>query len=255
LLPFAAISSAISASPVCSDLRAALVPEPRLQHLRDRRPALAAERDPRLRTLRLGLVGRPHRPARALLRLAIGGALLSSLGFFAFRDYAWIATVCVVLMLCTAGVVPISEAVLAHHVSHQGQVDIAPLRPGPALGLGRLHRRGHRERLRPRGGRGRRLSVALHRRARGLLFAASGCRRERGGAGEPAAHGALAVLREPVVAWFFAGTFLTVLAHTSLYAFYSLYLASLGYGKGAIGCSGRSASWSRSPGSRSRAAG
>ena len=43
------------------------------------------------------------------------------------------------------------------------------------------------------------------------------------------------VLRQPVVAWFFAGVFLTVLAHTSLYAFYSLYLASLGYGKGAIG--------------------
>ena len=43
------------------------------------------------------------------------------------------------------------------------------------------------------------------------------------------------MLREPVVAWFFAGVFLTVLAHTSLYAFYSLYLASLGYGKGEIG--------------------
>ena len=47
--------------------------------------------------------------------------------------------------------------------------------------------------------------------------------------------GALSVLRQPVVAWFFAGMFLTVLAHTSLYAFYSLYLASLGYGKGEIG--------------------
>ena len=52
---------------------------------------------------------------------------------------------------------------------------------------------------------------------------------------EPVVEGALAVLREPVVAWFFAGTFLTVLAHTSLYTFYSLYLASLGYGQGAIG--------------------
>ena len=43
------------------------------------------------------------------------------------------------------------------------------------------------------------------------------------------------MLRQPVVAWFFAGVFLTVLAHTSLYAFYSLYLASLGYSKGEIG--------------------
>ena len=50
-----------------------------------------------------------------------------------------------------------------------------------------------------------------------------------------AGRGALAILAEPVVAWFFAGVFLTMLAHTSFYAFYSLYLASLGYGKGAIG--------------------
>jgi MFS transporter, PPP family, 3-phenylpropionic acid transporter len=37
------------------------------------------------------------------------------------------------------------------------------------------------------------------------------------------------------VAWFFASAFFTVLAHTSLYAFFSLYLVSLGYGKGAVG--------------------
>ena len=50
-----------------------------------------------------------------------------------------------------------------------------------------------------------------------------------------AAPGALAVLREPIVAWFFAGTFFTVLAHTSLYAFFSLYLVSIGYSKSAVG--------------------
>jgi len=49
------------------------------------------------------------------------------------------------------------------------------------------------------------------------------------------AAGAMAVLRQPVVAWFFAGVFFTVLAHTSLYAFFSLYLDSLGYAKGAVG--------------------
>ena len=43
------------------------------------------------------------------------------------------------------------------------------------------------------------------------------------------------MLRQPVVAWFFAGVFFTVLAHTSLYAFFSLYLDSLGYSKGAVG--------------------
>ena len=38
-----------------------------------------------------------------------------------------------------------------------------------------------------------------------------------------------------MVAWFFAGVFFTVLAHTSLYAFFSLYLDSLGYGQTAVG--------------------
>jgi PPP family 3-phenylpropionic acid transporter len=37
------------------------------------------------------------------------------------------------------------------------------------------------------------------------------------------------------VAWFFAGVFFTVLAHTSLYAFLSLYLDSLGHGQRAVG--------------------
>ncbi|RQO58585.1 MFS transporter [Paucibacter sp. KBW04] len=44
-----------------------------------------------------------------------------------------------------------------------------------------------------------------------------------------------AVLMEPRVRWFFAGIFLTVLAHSALYAFYSLYLDSLGYGKQTVG--------------------
>ena len=43
------------------------------------------------------------------------------------------------------------------------------------------------------------------------------------------------VLRRREVAWFFAGVFLTVLAHTALYAFLSLYLDELGHGKGVVG--------------------
>jgi len=45
----------------------------------------------------------------------------------------------------------------------------------------------------------------------------------------------LPVLRRPEVAWFFASVFFVVLAHTSLYAFFSLYLVELGYGKSAVG--------------------
>lgn len=51
---------------------------------------------------------------------------------------------------------------------------------------------------------------------------------------EPA-PAALPLLKQPEVAWFFASVFFTVLAHTSLYAFFSLYLVELGYDKGAVG--------------------
>ncbi|HVO06920.1 MAG TPA: MFS transporter [Burkholderiaceae bacterium] len=58
---------------------------------------------------------------------------------------------------------------------------------------------------------------------------------------DPAGHhdkapvGALAVLRRPEVAWFFAGVFLTVLAHVSLYAFFSLFAVSFGMSETTIG--------------------
>jgi len=171
-----------------------------------------------------------------LLRLAIGSAVVASLGFFAFQDYAWIAVVCVALMLCTAGVVPISEAVLAHHVSSGGQVDIAR--------YGRVRLWGSVGFVATATAGGFVLELAGVERfpllctgvLATLLFAAFRLPPSSEPAhAEPVVEGALAVLREPVVAWFFAGTFLTVLAHTSLYTFYSLSLASLGYGQGAIG--------------------
>ena len=171
-----------------------------------------------------------------LLRLAIGSAVVASLGFFAFRDYAWIAVVCVALMLCTAGVVPISEAVLAHHVSSGGQVDIAR--------YGRVRLWGSVGFVATATAGGFVLELAGVERfpllctgvLAALLLAAFRLPPSSEPVhAEPVVKGALAVLHEPVVAWFFIGTFLTVLAHTSLYAFYSLYLASLGYGQGAIG--------------------
>lgn len=43
------------------------------------------------------------------------------------------------------------------------------------------------------------------------------------------------VMRRPAVRWFFAGVFMTVLAHTALYSFFSLYLDELGYAKSVVG--------------------
>jgi PPP family 3-phenylpropionic acid transporter len=171
-----------------------------------------------------------------LLRLAAGGSLLASLGFYLATSYVWIAAICVGLFLCTAGVIPISEAALAHRVSVEGRVDIARygrVRLWGSLGfIAAVATSGFL--LQATGvGRFPLLCTALL----AALFAAVSrlpSHREVGSA-NASAPGALAVLREPVVAWFFAGVFLTVLAHTALYVFYSLDLASLGYGKGAIG--------------------
>ena len=171
-----------------------------------------------------------------LLRVAAGGSLAASAGFFAPAGYTWVAIVTVLLFVCTAGVIPINEAVLAHRVSSDGNLDVGRygrVRMWGSVGfIGAVTASGF---VLQAAGVGRfpwlvSLLLAL------LLFTAwrLPASAELAQAATTAA-GALAVLRQPVVAWFFAGVFLTVLAHTSLYAFYSLYLSSLGYGKGEIG--------------------
>jgi MFS transporter, PPP family, 3-phenylpropionic acid transporter len=171
-----------------------------------------------------------------LLRIAVGCALASAVGFFVSPLYGWIALVTLALHTCTAGVIPISEAALAHLVSH-----------GETLNAGRYGR------VRVWGSIGFILAVVgcgFALQGLGvqafpwlvvallmlLLFAALRLPvvTEAAHGSEPA-PGALAVLRQPAVAWFFAGVFFTVLAHTSLYAFLSLYLVSLGYSKSAVG--------------------
>ena len=178
-----------------------------------------------------------HTGARTqLLRWAVGLALICSLGYLAWTGYGWIAGVTVALFVCTAGVIPINEAALAHLVSRVGALDA-----------------GRYGRVRVWGSVGFILAVS------GSGFALQGL----GVAWFPAfviallalllltvmrlpmvrepphaphaVVGAMVVLRRPLIAWFFAGVFFTVLAHTSLYAFFSLYLDSLGYGKGAVG--------------------
>ncbi|MEO8310090.1 MAG: MFS transporter [Caldimonas sp.] len=171
-----------------------------------------------------------------LLRIAAGGSLLASIGFLAPLNYAWVSAVTVVLFVCTAGVIPISEATLAHRVSRDGRLDVA--RYGRVRMWGSI------------GFIGAVASSGFVLQAVGIgWFPAFVCgllallliAAWRLPAADEVPHsplaeaGAMAVLRDPVVGWFFAGCFLTVLAHVALYAFYSLYLASLGYSAGEIG--------------------
>jgi PPP family 3-phenylpropionic acid transporter len=178
-----------------------------------------------------------HTGRRArLLRIAAAGSLLCALGFFGPPVYVWLVVVTAALFVCTAGVIPISEAALAHFVSHGGTLDAARygrVRVWGSVGFivavslaGFVLQWVGVERFPI-------LVVAL---LAALLWAAmklpalpETLHHERD------ATAAMAVLRQPAVAWFFAGAFFTVLAHVSLYAFLSLYLDSLGYSRSAVG--------------------
>ena len=178
-----------------------------------------------------------HTGARTLLlRWAVGLALICSLGYLVWPGYGWIAFVTVALFVCTAGVIPINEAALAHLVSHDGALD--------AGRYGRVRVWGSVGFILAVSGSGfalQWLGVATFPwfviAVLGMLLLAVlqlPMVREAAHAVRTVA-GAMTVLRQPRVAWFFAGVFFTVLAHTSLYAFFSLYLESLGYAKGAVG--------------------
>jgi len=178
-----------------------------------------------------------HTGARTLLlRWAVALALACSIGYLAWPSYGWIAGVTFALFICTAGVIPINEAALAHLVSRDGALDAAR--------YGRVRVWGSVGFILAVSGSGFALQglgvgkfPAFVIAVLGLLLVAAWrlpMVREAAHSAETA-PGAMAVLRRPPVAWFFAGVFFTVLAHTSLYAFFSLYLDSLGYTKGAVG--------------------
>ena len=171
-----------------------------------------------------------------LIRLAAAGALLSALGLLGVRAAVPVALVTVLLFLANSGVVPLFEALLAQALHTQHGID--PKRYG---------------RVRVWGSVGFIVSVtafgALLEWAgigifpafvaamnAGLLWAALRLPATHVDAQhEEAAPPVLPRLRRPEVAWFFASIFFTVLAHTSVYAFFSLYLVELGYGKAAVG--------------------
>lgn len=174
-----------------------------------------------------------------VLRVAAFLSFVCALGYLAspfLGAIEWVGAVTVALFLSTAGVIPISEAALAHLVTDGKTVDTrryGRVRVWGSVGYVLVVASGGFA-LQSAGVAAFPLFMAL---MLGLLWVATlrlPVVPEVRHADERVT-GVWAVLREPGVSWFFAGCFLTVLAHTALYAFYSLYLASLGYGKGAIG--------------------
>ncbi len=170
------------------------------------------------------------------LRAAAGAALVAALALLVAHGHVAVAVCTAALFIANGGVVPLSEASLSQHLSRGGSLDYAMY-----------------GRVRVWGSFGFLVAVLLS----GFLLEWAGIARFPWfvvlafaallaatfwlPAAPDAAHDqakgppVLEVLKRPAVAWFFAAVFFTVLAHTSLYAFFSLYLDELGYGKGAVG--------------------
>ena len=171
-----------------------------------------------------------------LIRLAALGAVLSALGLVGVQGATALAVVTALLFIANSGVVPLYEAVLAQVLHTDKGMDTAR--------YGRVRVWGSVGFLASVVGCGV-LLQALGIRAfpwvvvavnAALLAAAWRLPATRAEARhtEPAPP-VLDRLRQPEVAWFFASVFFTVLAHTSQYAFFSLFLDNLGYGKAAVG--------------------
>ena len=174
-----------------------------------------------------------------LLRIATVLLLVASLGLLVVRDVLAVTVVVVLIFMANGAVIPLSEAALTQR-----------LRGAQGFDVGRYGR------VRVWGSIGFILAVTLFGLllqrtgidalpawlvlVAGLLLLAAWRLPRQPAAPEPASAGGGStsiwqIVRQPVVAWFFAGVFFTVLAHTSLYVFFSLYLDSLGYSKSAVG--------------------
>ncbi|MBL8324012.1 MAG: MFS transporter [Rubrivivax sp.] len=172
-----------------------------------------------------------------LIRLAAAGALLAALGLLGVRAAVPVAVMTVLLFLANGGVIPLSEATLAHHLNTRTGID--PGRYGRVRVWGSV---GFIAAVLLGGGTLELVGIGafpwLVAALNGLLLVAAlrlPRQRDQGHDSDEAPPPVLRRLREPAVAFFFASIFFTVLAHTALYAFFSLYLVQLGYGKTAVG--------------------
>lgn len=181
-----------------------------------------------------------------LIRLAAAGAVLCALGLWLVQAVTGlegttrvvaVAAMAALLFVANGGVVPLFEAQLAHLLNRaDGTMD--PQRYGRVRVWGSV---GFIAAVSAFGLLLERVGIAafpIFVALMNVLLLAAALRlpatRDDATHTEPAPP-VLPLLKRPEVAWFFASIFFVVLAHTSLYAFFSLYLVELGYGKSAVG--------------------
>lgn len=171
-----------------------------------------------------------------LLRYGATAALLSSLGLGLDWGVAWLALVLVVMFTNTSAMMPMSEAAMAHLVSQGGVFDAR--RYGRVRLWGSL---GFLLTVFAAGAWFERFGMSHFPAWTALTLVAVAAstwwlpnRRDpvsTAGSSVPV----MPVLRQRAVQWFFAAVFFHVLSHIGIYAFFSLYLDSLGYSKTMIG--------------------
>ncbi len=171
-----------------------------------------------------------------LLRYGATAALLSSLGLWLDWGVAWLALVLVVMFTHTSAMMPMSEAAMAHLVSQGGVFDAR--RYGRVRLWGSL---GFLVTVFAAGAWFERFGMAHFRAWTAITLVAVAAstwwlpnRRDPVSTAGPSAP-VVPVLRQRAVQWFFAAVFFHVLSHIGIYAFFSLYLDSLGYSKTMIG--------------------
>lgn len=171
-----------------------------------------------------------------LLRYSALAALLLSVGLWVDWSLPGLLLLLLLMFVNTSGMMPMSEAAMAHLVSQDGQFNAARygrVRLWGSLGFlvtvvvaGAWFERfgmGHF----PAWAQGTLIAVVLSTWWLPNLKEAAHTTHDKGHIGP--------VLRQPQVRWFFAAMFFHVLAHIFIYAFFSLYLDGLGYSKTVIG--------------------
>jgi PPP family 3-phenylpropionic acid transporter len=171
-----------------------------------------------------------------LMRWCAGMAFLCSIGLLFNPSPWWLAVVLLLMFTHTSAMMPMSEAAMAHLVSHQGALDVrryGRIRLWGSLGfLVTVFVSGAWFEAHGMGGFP--LWTILTLTAINLsVWNLPNVREEAHHDKDQAGFGD--VLRQAQTQWFFATLFCHVLSHVAIYTFFSLYLDELGYGKDMIG--------------------